>query len=101
MSEFYFLYLITVDFAVHFLKLYNQLSGFMPGQFLMITKFCNHHVQVIFTNESRLLLKYFTCLPTREVSIPSIDIVPSMYANLNKADINDDLPAPVLPTIPT
>lgn len=35
------------------------------------------------------------------VSIASISITPSNLANLNNADMRDDLPAPVLPTIPT
>jgi len=35
------------------------------------------------------------------ISISSIMILPSLQANLNKAEIKDDFPAPVLPTIPT
>lgn len=35
------------------------------------------------------------------ISTPSIMILPSFRANLNNAPIKDDLPAPVLPTIPT
>jgi len=41
------------------------------------------------------------CNPNSCISIPSIMILPSLKANLNKAKIKDDFPAPVLPTIPT
>lgn len=39
--------------------------------------------------------------PSFAVSMLSILIVPSSFANLKSADIIDDLPAPVRPTIPT
>lgn len=39
--------------------------------------------------------------PIVAVSISSKAIVPSMGANLNKEAMRVDLPAPVLPTIPT
>lgn len=42
-----------------------------------------------------------SCNPTDFVSTSSIRISPSIGANLNRAAINDDFPAPVLPTIPT
>ena len=35
------------------------------------------------------------------VSMPSIKMFPSTIANLNKAAIKEDFPAPVLPTMPT
>lgn len=35
------------------------------------------------------------------MSTPSIMMEPSTGASLNKADIKDDFPAPVRPTIPT
>ncbi|KYN44470.1 hypothetical protein ALC56_01168 [Trachymyrmex septentrionalis] len=35
------------------------------------------------------------------VSTPSISMIPSTFANRNNADMSDDFPAPVLPTIPT
>ena len=37
---------------------------------------------------------------TDSVSNPSISIIPSISANLNIADIREDFPAPVRPTIP-
>lgn len=39
--------------------------------------------------------------PTFLLSIPSILTVPCIGDKRNKADIRDDLPAPVLPTTPT
>lgn len=39
--------------------------------------------------------------PSFDVSILSILILPSRCASLNNADMSDDLPAPVRPTIPT
>lgn len=42
-----------------------------------------------------------SCSPSSWISIPSIIILPSLKANLNKAAIKEDFPAPVLPTIPT
>jgi len=39
--------------------------------------------------------------PISCISISSMMIFPSLIANLNNAPINDDFPAPVLPTIPT
>lgn len=41
----------------------------------------------------------FLAIPT--VSNPSILMLPSIFDSRNKAAINDDLPAPVLPTTPT
>lgn len=41
-----------------------------------------------------------SCSPNSCISMPSIMILPSFLANLNKAAIKDDFPAPVLPTIP-
>lgn len=38
--------------------------------------------------------------PNSCISMSSIIILPSFIANLNKAAIKDDFPAPVLPTIP-
>lgn len=45
------------------------------------------------------LLRKFS--PNVLVSTLSIVILPSVGANLKSADIRDDFPAPVLPTIPT
>lgn len=39
--------------------------------------------------------------PISCISISSMMILPSLIANLNNAEIKDDFPAPVLPTIPT
>lgn len=36
-----------------------------------------------------------------EVFTPSMNIAPSTSASLNRAEIREDLPAPVRPTIPT
>lgn len=41
------------------------------------------------------------CSDTWEVSILSTRIPPSILDKRNKADMIDDLPAPVRPTIPT
>jgi len=41
-----------------------------------------------------------SCSPNSCISTPSIVMLPSLIANLNKAEIKDDFPAPVLPTIP-
>lgn len=41
-----------------------------------------------------------SCNPNSCISRLSIVILPSLRANLNNAPINDDFPAPVLPTIP-
>lgn len=42
-----------------------------------------------------------SCKPTVAVSTPSIVMVPSVAANRNREAMRVDLPAPVLPTIPT
>lgn len=39
--------------------------------------------------------------PNSCISTSSIIMFPSFIANLNNADIKEDFPAPVLPTIPT
>ena len=41
------------------------------------------------------------CNPISLIDTPSMLIIPCGSASRNKADINDDLPAPVRPTIPT
>ena len=42
-----------------------------------------------------------SCNPISFIDTPSIRNLPLGSASRNKADINDDLPAPVRPTIPT
>lgn len=42
-----------------------------------------------------------SCKPSTLMSKLSINICPSYGDSLNKVDINDDLPAPVRPTMPT
>ena len=41
-----------------------------------------------------------SCSPMSVICIPSISNTPSGSANLNNADNKEDLPAPVLPTMP-
>ena len=41
-----------------------------------------------------------SCSPMLVICIPSISNTPSGSANLNNADNKEDLPAPVLPTMP-
>ncbi|KAL0104941.1 hypothetical protein PUN28_016528 [Cardiocondyla obscurior] len=48
-----------------------------------------------------LILERRSCKPIWPESIPSISIKPSTSAKRKSAWIRDDLPAPVLPTIPT
>lgn len=47
------------------------------------------------------ILDRSSCNPILLMSRLSTKMEPSLTANLNNAPINDDFPAPVLPTIPT
>ena len=62
----------------------------------------NIYLNELFTWGSIVIFRLSSCKPIVVVVIPSITIEPSAGSIiLNRACVRDDLPAPVLPTIPT
>lgn len=71
-------------------------------QYIKISDYPNHNFFQSYKFHCFIVvLISLTFFDKQTVSIPSILILPSIFESLKRAEINDDFPAPVLPTMPT